>query len=170
MRAPPTLGPGPAGPFEATTATPDLGTTLGGKYAPTASDPQDGDLSGSVKTYLTATNELITLATYVFPRGQTNITHVVTNTFGLTAQQTVTIKVRDTTPPAVTVAAPAEVVVTGPGTVDHTGKVGAAHPCWGLARPQAANLLRRAWQLEARACLGGGAGGVGYPDLRTVGC
>jgi hypothetical protein len=99
----PTFGPGPAGPFEATTATPYLGTSVAGKYAPTATDAVQGDISDAIVTYLAATNAPIALATYVFPLGTTAITHAVTNSRGITAQQAVTIKVVDTTKPALTV-------------------------------------------------------------------
>jgi hypothetical protein len=126
---PPVFGPGPSGFFEATTATPYLGTSVAGKYAPTATDPVQGDISGAIQTYLAATNEPIDLATYVFPRGPTNITHVVANGFNVTAEQTVTIRVRDTTAPTVAVAAPADIAVSpGSGPINYSGKVGAPPP------------------------------------------
>jgi hypothetical protein len=119
----------PAEFYEASTATPYLGTTLGGKYAPNATDAIDGDLSGTVKTYLAATNAPIALATYVFPLGTTAITHTVNNSYGLVAKQTVTIAVRDSTPPAVAVAGAAEVVVTGPGIpINYDSKVTPTQP------------------------------------------
>ena len=124
---PPVFGAGPNNPFEATTATPYLGTTMDGRYAPTATDPVQGDVSASIKTYLTATGQQIALSgasSYLFPLGPTDITNVVTNAYNVTAQQTVTIRVRDRTAPVVTVAAPAEIILTQTGTVNYTGKVG----------------------------------------------
>jgi hypothetical protein len=116
---------GPASPFEATTASPYLGTTLAGKYAPNATDVVQGDVSAAIKTYLDATNAPIDLATYVLPLGATNIIHVVTNSFGMTAQQAVTVVVRDSTPPAVTVTGAAEEMVAAGPTVrfDFSNKV-----------------------------------------------
>jgi hypothetical protein len=123
----PVFGPGPSGPFEATTATPYLGASVAGLYAPTATDPVQGDISSAILTYLTATNQLISLSgpgAYIFPLGRTNITNVVTNAYGVTAQQTVTIRVIDTTPPVVTVAAPAVIAVApSSGAINYAGKV-----------------------------------------------
>jgi glutamyl-tRNA reductase len=85
---------GPTSTFEATTATPYLGTTLAGKYAPNATDVVQGDVSAAIVTYLAATNAPLDLATYVFPLGATNISHVVANSFDVAVQQAVTIIVR----------------------------------------------------------------------------
>jgi hypothetical protein len=134
----PNFGPGPSGPFEATVGTPYLGTTLDGKYAPTATDPVQGDISASIKTYLNATGQQIDLSganSFLFPRGPTDITNVVTNGYGVTAQQTFAIVVQDTTPPAVTVAAPAQVTINEIGSVDYTGKVRTALKRRALPRP-----------------------------------
>ena len=124
---PPTFGPGPNNPFEATTATPYLGTTMDGKYAPTATDPVQGDVSASINTYLTATGQQIALSgpsSYLFPLGPTNITNVVTNAYNVTTQQTVTIRVRDTTAPVVTVAPPSDITVApGSGPINYADKV-----------------------------------------------
>ena len=122
---PPTFGPGPSGFFEASTATPYLGASVAGSYAPTATDPVQGDISAAILTYLTATNQLISLSgpgAYIFPLGRTNITNVVTNAYNVTAQQTVTIRVRDTTAPVLTVAAPANMVVSS-GAINYANKV-----------------------------------------------
>jgi hypothetical protein len=112
-----------SGYYEASTAAPYLGTTLAGTYAPKAFDVVEGDISAFIRTYLDTTNELIDLATYVFPLGTTHVRLLVANSFGLTAEKTVSIWVRDTTPPAVAVAAPAEVVVAPGAAIDFEGKV-----------------------------------------------
>jgi hypothetical protein len=86
-------GNAPTAAFEATTTT---GTSVAGKYAPKASDPVDGDLSASVQTYLAATNQLISLSgpnAYIFPVGSTQIKNTVTNSFGVGAEELVTIVV-----------------------------------------------------------------------------
>ncbi|GBF94287.1 hypothetical protein Rsub_06909 [Raphidocelis subcapitata] len=111
----PTFAPGPTSPFQATTSTPYVGTSVAGLYAPSASDPKDGDLSASIKTFLVSTNQQIFLSgasAYIFPLGSTQIKNTVTNSFGVTAEQLVTIVVVDTTKPVVTVTGESEILVT----------------------------------------------------------
>ena len=134
----------PAEAYEASTATPYLGTALAGNYAPNATDAIDGDLSANVTTFLAATNEPIDLATYVFPLGATAIKNVVTNSFGLTAEQTVTIVVRDTAAPTVAVTGASDIAVAaGSGPINYSGKVGAAMPESGEALPLPAGVAAR---------------------------
>jgi hypothetical protein len=123
---PPVFGPAPNNPFEATTATPYLGTTLAGKYAPAATDAIDGNLSANVTTFLAATNAPIALATYVFPLGSTTVKNVVANSRGVTAEQTVTVTVVDTTQPALTVGNNVQVVQPQPAplkTIQYANRV-----------------------------------------------
>ena len=134
---PPSFGPTPNGTFEADIASPYLGTTLDGKYAPTATDVLQGDISASIVTYLGATGQQIALSgpsSYLFPLGETTITNVVRDAYGRVFDQNVTIAVADRTPPSLAVAGPGEVVLTGPRAVNYTGKVGTGHPCWGLGQ------------------------------------
>jgi hypothetical protein len=147
---PPSFGPTPDGTFEATTATPYLGTTLNGKYAPTATDPVQGDVSASIKTYLTATNEQIYLSglsSYLFPLGATAVRNVLRDDYGRVFEQAATIAVADRTPPALSVAGPAEVLLAGPGAVDYAGKVRAVrqrrHSPWACAVTPAPLARRR---------------------------
>jgi hypothetical protein len=104
---PPTFGPGPSGPFEATTSSPYIGTTVAGKYTPTATDLATGaDLSASIKTFLVSNNQQIALSgagAYIFPLGSTQIKNAVTSSSGVSAEQVVTITVVDTTQPTITV-------------------------------------------------------------------
>ena len=149
----------PAEFYEATTATPYLGTTLDGKYAPNATDAIDGDLSAKIKTYLAATNEPITLATYVFRLGSTDIINAVTNSFNLISQQTVTITVRDSTPPAVTVTGAAEVLVpVVPGApIIYDGKVGVGRPNSASTALKLSTREGRASGFRVLCCLRGSA-------------
>ena len=113
----------PTGPFEANTSSPYLGTPIGSQYAPSASNPVDGDQSAAIKTFLADGTE-ITLSTYVFPLGPTLINHTVTNSAGVTTEEQVTIVVADTIAPVVTVAAPAFLVTLPTGSViDYSDKV-----------------------------------------------
>jgi hypothetical protein len=117
-----------------------------------------GDVSASIKTYLTATCQQIALSgpsSYLFPLGPTNITNVVTNAYNVTTQQTVTIRVRDTTAPVVTASAPLDVVLTVLGlTVNYAGKVGPG--TWvGIA---AAALKQTSGQPSAKSLFLGGWG------------
>jgi hypothetical protein len=108
-------GNAPTAPFEATTNTPYLGTSVAGQYAPAASDPVDGDLSAAVKTYLVSTNTLISLSgpnAYIFPVGSTQIRNTVTNSFGESAEEFVTIVV--VAPSPVVTVSTKNVVVTQP--------------------------------------------------------
>jgi hypothetical protein len=127
MQPPPTFSPIPDGTFEATTATPYLGTILDGKYAPNATDSLLGDVSASVRTYLTETNQLIALSgpgAFVFPLGKTGIRHELRDNYSSWVFQDGAITVADRTPPALAMAGPAEVVLAaGPGAVDYAGKV-----------------------------------------------
>jgi hypothetical protein len=157
-------GPSPAG-YQATTANPFVGTTLAGKYAPTATDPRAGDVSANIKTYLTATNELINVATYLFPLGSTSITNRVTNSLGVTATQTAPVVVTDSTKPVVSVAGGTVLVIQAeqapPRTVNYANKVRPARArraraarLWGcgalaLPRPRAGGLPARA---DPRVC------------------
>ena len=118
----------PTEPFEATTATPFLGAVLtAAQCTPRATDAIDGDLSSQIQTFLADGYVQITLSgpgAYTFPLGSTAIINSVTNSFGVTADESVTIVVRDTTPPVVAVAAPGNIaVVSGTGPVNYTGKV-----------------------------------------------
>jgi hypothetical protein len=147
----PTFGPGPSGPFEATVNKPYLGTSVAGKYAPTASDPVDGDLSAAIKTYLVSNNTLISLSgskAYIFPVGSTQIRNTVTNSRGVSAEQTVTIvvvgpkpllEVKDT---SITVTQPANENLK---TVRYADGVscccGASGPPW-LAQPDGPDRSR----------------------------
>jgi hypothetical protein len=111
-------------PFEATTNSPYLGARIGQLYVPFASDPVDGDLSAAILTFL-ANGTQISLTgpqRYTFPLGPTKISHTVTNSFGNTAEQNVTIRVVDTTAPNVTVTGAASIVVNST-TAAYDGKV-----------------------------------------------
>jgi hypothetical protein len=74
---------------------------VAGKYTPTATDPSNLAL-GPISTVLVSNNATITLSTYNFPVGTTQIRHTVTNSAGASAQQTVDITVVDTTKPVLT--------------------------------------------------------------------
>ncbi|GBF94290.1 hypothetical protein Rsub_06912 [Raphidocelis subcapitata] len=109
----------PTGAFEATTSTPYLGASIARHYTPRVSDPVDGDLSASIKTFLVEGGKEISLSgasAYIFPLGSTKIKNTVTNSRGVSAEETVTIEVADTTKPVVRVAAPANIVDTQTGT------------------------------------------------------
>jgi hypothetical protein len=127
----------PTEPFEATTATPYLGAALtAAQYTPRATDPVDGDLSAQIETFLENGYVPITLSgpgAYVFPLGATTIINSVTNSFGVSADETVTIVIRDTTAPVVAVAAPADVAVSpGSGAIDYANKVGLTQTLGGV--------------------------------------
>ena len=121
----------PTSPFEATVNTPYLGTSVAGFYTPSASDPVDGDLSASIETFLVSNDQQISLSgvdAYIFPLGSTQIKNTVTNSFGVSSEEFVTIVVVDTTKPVVTVAAPLQILVTQPRsappkTVNYADKV-----------------------------------------------
>ena len=92
----------PTTPFEANTNTPYDGANLDGLYAPSASDPIDGDLSASIETFLVSNDQQIFLSgveAYIFPLGSTQIKNTVTNSLGVSSEELVTIVVVDTTPP-----------------------------------------------------------------------
>ncbi|GBG00654.1 hypothetical protein Rsub_13383 [Raphidocelis subcapitata] len=120
----------PTTPFEATVNTPYLGTSVAGLYTPSASDPIDGDLSASIKTFLVSNNQQIFLSgasAYIFPLGSTQIKNTVTNSLGVSSEELVTIVVVDTTKPVVTVATPLQINVVQPDpaptkTVDYASK------------------------------------------------
>ncbi|GBG00560.1 hypothetical protein Rsub_13350 [Raphidocelis subcapitata] len=98
----------PTSPFEATVNTPYLGTSVAGLYTPSASDPVDGDLSASIETFLVSNDQQISLSgvdAYIFPLGSTQIKNTVTNSFGVSSEELVTIVVVDTTKPVVTCTA-----------------------------------------------------------------
>ncbi|GBF91631.1 hypothetical protein Rsub_04371 [Raphidocelis subcapitata] len=107
----------PTTPFEANTNTPYVGANLSGLYTPSASDPVDGDLSASIETFLVSNDEQISLSgvdAYIFPLGSTQIKNTVTNSFGVSSEEFVTIVVVGTTKPVVTVATPLQILVTQP--------------------------------------------------------
>ena len=105
-------------------ATTPAGAIVAGIYTPTAIDYTGASLTSSIQTFLVSSGAPIQLSVYVFPLGSTLIRNSVTNSAGLTAEQTVNITVVDTTSPNVTVAAPAVLTIAQTGTVNYTGKVG----------------------------------------------
>jgi hypothetical protein len=103
--------------LEAATATPYLGATAAGFYAPTATDYTGASLSSSIQTFLVSTGAQIQLSgasAYTFPLGVTQIRNSVTNSAGLTAQQNVAITVVDTTRPVISVNTTPIVVTQAP--------------------------------------------------------
>jgi hypothetical protein len=128
--------------LEATTDNPYLGAPAG-NYTPAASDAIDHDLSASVKTFLANGTqiELSGASAYLFPLGPTKIRHTVTNSFGLTAELNVTIRVVDTTVPVVTVTGASSIVVNST-TAAYAGKVSGPAVVFAPQRPAvAANSL-----------------------------
>jgi hypothetical protein len=181
----PDLWPRPRRALEVTTTKPYLGTSVAGKYARTATDPVQGDISGAIQTYLAATNAPIALATYVFPLGTTNITNAVTNSRGLTAQQTVAITAVDTTRPALSVGN--DVLVVQPHlaplkTVQYPNRVRAHRlrgtkgevrslPCAArgvVGRGRVAGCAQRAARLRGCWCWSGGFHPPLPPQLPTL--
>jgi hypothetical protein len=114
VATPPTFTSGTSASTEATTSA---GASFAGIYTPTAVDYTGASLSSSIQTFLVSTGAQIQLSgtsAYIFPRGSTLIRNSVTNSAGLTAQQTVNITVVDTIKPEVTVDATPIVVTQAP--------------------------------------------------------